>query len=103
MHAVLIWSEEYGNGRFKKYPHVLTPEEDVNNEAVVTRDSNGNWVWKPQATGTVIKRLPDQRISYPMYRRWEHVAFAFHIPKRWGNETLLSVPDLRRNLHCLLS
>ena len=103
MHAVLICSQEYGNGRFKEYPPVLTPEEDVNNEAVVTRDNNGNWVWKPQATGTVIKRLPDQRISYPKYRRWEHVAFAFHIPKKWGNETLMSVPDLRLNLHYLPS
>jgi len=57
----------------------LTPEEDVNNEAVATRDTNGNWVWKPQAAGSEIKRLPDQNV-YPVYRRWEHVAFAFHVP-----------------------
>lgn len=102
MHAVLVCSQEYGNGLFKKYPPVLTPEGDINNEAVVTRDNNGNWVWKPQATGTIIKRLRDECISYPKYRRWEHVAFAFHIPKKWGNEGLMSVPDLRRNLHYLL-
>ena len=106
MHAVLICSQEYGNSLFNEYPPVLTPEEDVvtnNNEAVVTRDNNGNWVWKPQATGTVIRRLLDQRISYPKYRRWEHLAFAFHIPNEWGNEALMSVPDLRRNLHYLPS
>ena len=103
MHAVLICSQEYGNGPFKLFPPVLTPEEDVNKEAVVTRDNNGNWVWKPQATGTEIERLLDQRIPYPMYRRWEHVAFAFHIPKKWGNEAFIPVPSLCRNLHYLLS
>ena len=102
MHAVLVCSQKYGDGLFKKYPPMLTPEEDKN-EAVVTRDNDGNWLWKPQATGSVIKRLPDQRISYPKFRRWEHVAFAFHIPDERGNETLMSVPDLRLNLHYLLS
>ena len=81
---------------FRAYPPVLTPEEDVNNEAVVTRDDNGNWVWKPQATGgTVINRLPDRNV-YPMYRRWEHVAFAFHIP---DDQQFMSVPELSGNLH----
>ena len=99
MHAVLVCSQENGAGLFGAYLPVLTPEEDVNNEAVVTRDNNGNWVWKPQATGTEIERLPDQRI-YPKYRRWEHVAFAFHIPDEWaGNEQLMSVPGLGDNLH----
>ena len=101
MHAVLICRKENGNGLFKEYPPVLTPEEDVNNEAVVTRDKNGNWVWKPQATGAEIKRLPDEWISYPEYRRWEHVAFAFHIPDESGNKAFMGVPDLRRNLHAL--
>ena len=94
MHAVLICSQEYGNGLFKKYPPVS--EED--NEAVITRDNNGNWVWKPQATGIdEIKRLPGKS-RYPMYRRWEQVAFAFHIPKKWGTDAFIPVPDLRRNL-----
>lgn len=102
MHAVLICSQEYGNGLFKEYPSVLTPEEDNNNEAVITRDNNGDWVWKPQATGTEIKRLPNQLIPYPKYRRWEHVAFAFHIPIECGNDACMRVPDLIRNLHYLL-
>ena len=81
MHAVLVCSQENGAGMFKAYPSVLTPEEDVNNEAVVTRDAKGNWVWKPQATATEIMRLPDQlHQKYDNFRRWEHVAFAFHIP-----------------------
>ena len=102
MHAVLICSQEYSNGVFNEYPPVLIPEEDVNNEADVTRDNNGNWVWKPQATGTVIRRLRDQD-EYPMYRRWQHVAFAFHIPDEWGDDAFMSVPDLHRNLYYLSS
>ena len=95
MHAVLVCSQENGADMFRAYPPVLTPEEDVNNEAVVTRDDNGNWAWKPQATGTVIKRLPDHNV-YPMYRRWEHVAFAFHIP---DDQQFMFVPELSGNLH----
>ena len=108
MHAVLVCSQENGDGPFNEYPSVLTPEEDDNNDAVVTRDNNGNWVWKPQATGSgEIKRLPDENMNYPKYRRWEHVAFAFHIPKEWKNnsenEPFITVPDLRGHLHNLLS
>lgn len=103
MHAVLICSQKNGNRLFKEYLPVLTPEKDDNNEAVVTRDKNGNWVWKPQATGTEIRRLPDEHIKYPMYRRWEHLAFAFHIPDEWGDKSFMTVPDLRRNLHHLRS
>ena len=62
----------------------------------------GNWVWNPQAAGSKIKRLHDQNV-FPKFRKWEHVAFAFHIPNEWGNEALMSVPDLRRNLHYLPS
>ena len=102
MHAILICSQEYGNGYFKKYPLVLTPEEDNNKEAVVTRDDNGKWVWKPQATGTdEIKRLPGKNM-WPKYRRWEHVAFAFHIPKKWGKDACISVPDLCENSYRLI-
>lgn len=79
MHAVLVCSQENGVGMFRAYPPVLTREEDVNNEAGISRDDNGNWVWKPQTTGTVIKRLPDRNV-YSKFRRWEHVASAFHIP-----------------------
>ena len=100
MHAVLICSQENGNGLFKEYLPVLTPEEDSDNKAVVTRDNNGDWVWKPQATGTVIKRLPDQKV-YPKYRRWEHVAFAFHIPEEWRLDPYMIVPELGENLHRL--
>ncbi|KAL9963505.1 hypothetical protein ACROYT_G027016, partial [Oculina patagonica] len=39
MHAVLVCSQANGDGMFGAYPDVLTPEEDVNNEAVVTRDN----------------------------------------------------------------
>jgi len=105
MHSILICSQENGDNLFEEYPPVLTPEEDVNNEAVVTRDrENGNWVWKPQATGTEIKRLPDLCV-YPMYRRWEKVAFAFHIPDEWDHddpeEALMYVPDVHEHLQYL--
>ena len=105
MHSVLICSQENGDNVFEEYPPVLTPEDDVNNEAVVTRDrENGNWVWKPQATGTEIKRLPTQRV-YPKFRRWEKVAFAFHIPDEWEHddpeEALMYVPDLHKHLQYL--
>ncbi|XP_068678222.1 uncharacterized protein [Montipora foliosa] len=103
MHAVLICSEENGNGLFHEYKPVLTPEEDKNKDAVVTRDNYGGWEWKPEATGTEIKRLPGECIPYPKYRRWEHMAFAFHIPDEWGNNAFMTVPDLRRNLHNLPS
>ena len=106
MYAVLVCSQENGDGLFKEYPSVLTPEEDrEKNEAVVTRDKDGHWVWKPQATGSgEIRRLPDEYIRYPKYRRWDHVAFAFHIPAGWRNEApFMTVPDLSQNVHYLLS
>lgn len=81
MHAVLVCSEADGAGRFKDYPKVLKPEEDSNNEAVITRDNDNNWYWRPQATGGgEILRLQAHSQNYPRFRRWEHVAFAFHIP-----------------------
>ena len=82
MHTVLVCSKADGAGQFAGYPDVLTPEEDINNEAVITRDSDiGNWYWRPQATGGGgILRLEAHWQFYPQYRRWEHVAFAFHIP-----------------------
>ena len=81
MHTVLVCSKADGAGQFAGYPDVLTPEEDINNEAVITRDDIGNWYWRPKATGGgEILRLQAHWQNYPQYRRWEHVAFAFHIP-----------------------
>ena len=40
--CLLVCSQEKGDGRFKEYPPELKPEEDRNNEAVVTRDNSGN-------------------------------------------------------------
>ena len=94
MHAVLVCSEENGAGMFREYPEVLTPEQDTSNESVVTRDNDGNWIWKPQATATEIKRLYGQA-TFPKYRRWEHVAFAFHLP----GELQFTVDDLTSHLH----
>ena len=74
MHAVLVCSEANGAGRFKDYPLLAA------NEAVVTRDNEEMWTWKPEATGTEITRLEGSWQRYPKFRRWEHVAFAFHIP-----------------------
>ncbi|XP_078381353.1 uncharacterized protein LOC144664098 [Oculina patagonica] len=101
IHAVLACSQTNGAGMFRAYPKVLTPEEDVDNEAVVTRDDDGNWVWKPQATGTEITRLDAERLwqTFPMYRRWENVAFAFHIPDEWEDKYFMVVPDLDKHLH----
>lgn len=95
MHVVLVCSQANGAGQFAAY--LLVPEEDINNEAVVTRDAKGNWVWKPQTTETTIRRLEAHSWqNYPMYRRWEHVAFAFHIPDELGNQ--INVPDLDKHL-----
>ena len=95
MHAVLVCSQAVG--QFAAYPDVLTPAEDVNNQAVVTRDEDGGWLWKPQATSTKIRRLQAHLQPYPKYRRWEHVAFAFHTP---GDEAF-NIPELRQHLHQL--
>ena len=86
MHAVLVCSEANGAGRFKDYP-LLAANEAVNNE--------GMWTWKPEATGTEIRRLEGSWQPYPMYRRWEHVAFAFHIPDYID---VMTVPDLEDHL-----
>lgn len=81
MHAVLVCNETDGAGQFEGYPDVLSQKEDFNKEAVITRDDNGNWYWRPQATGGgEIRRLQAHLQNYPLYRRWENVAFAFHIP-----------------------
>ena len=99
MHAVLVCSQVDGAGQFSDYPDVLTPEEDINNEAVITRDWDiGNWYWRPQATGgSDILRLQAHWQNYPRYRRWEHVAFAFHIP-----DDEIMVCDSPLDHHCTL-
>ena len=98
MYAVLVCSQVDGAGQFAGYPNVLMPEENVNNEAVITRDDDGNWYWRPQATGGGgILRLQAHRQIYPRYRRWEHVAFAFHIP---DDEIMVCNSPL--NHHCTL-
>ena len=96
MHAVLVCGQAYGDGHFAAYPNVPTP--DISNEAVITRDHNGNWVWKPQATATEIKRLQCTQQTFPMYRRWENVAFAFHIPDQWTVMTVSGIFDHRFNI-----
>ena len=101
MHAVLVCSNE--DKQFLNYPNVtvmaadddgnneevVTRDDDGNNEEVVTRDDDGNWVWKPQATATEIVRLPNFLQTFPIYRRWEHVAFAFYTP-----DGVFELPDL---------
>ena len=95
MHAVLVCSEADGAGQFSNYPDV-----PVNNEAVVvTHDDDGNWYWRPQATGGGdILRLACHPQNYPRYRRWEHVAFAFHIP----DDEIMEC-DSPLNHHCNLA
>ena len=81
MHSVLVCSETDGAGEFACYPDVLFPMEDFYSEAVITRDDFDNWYWRPHATGGgEILRLQAHSQNYPRYRRWEHLAFAFHIP-----------------------
>ena len=89
MHAVLVCSEANGAGRFKDYPLLAA------NEAVVTLDNDRMWTWKPEATASEIRRLEGSWQRYPMYRRWEHVAFAFHIP---DDIDVMTVPDLEDHL-----
>lgn len=96
MHAVLVCGPTYGVSEFAAYPSVLTPAQDVNNQAVVTRDINQNWAWNPKATGTKIMRLDAHWQKFPMYRRWEHVAFAFHVPDEFGD--LFIIPKSQE--HC---
>lgn len=83
MYAVLVCCVE--DKRFVGYPAV---PGDGNNEAVVTHN-NLNWVWRPRATSTTITRLAGFR-QIPKFRRWEHVAFAFYVPKGVFNP-----PDLQ--------
>ena len=93
MHAVLVCSDE--DEQFSNYPNVAVmatdddENDDGNNEEVVTREDDGNWVWKPQATATEIVRLPNFLQKFPIYRRWEHVAFAFYTP-----DGVFELPDL---------
>jgi len=101
MHAVLVCSEANASGMFRSYPEMPFGKHDVVHDVVV---KNGpQWIWKPQATGTEIVRLNKYWQPYPMYRRWENVAFAFHIPDEWGddpgNEKLMFVPNLRDHLY----
>ena len=98
IHTVLVCSNADGALQFAGYPDVLTPEEDINNEAVITRDDIGNGYWRPQATGgDEILRLQTHWQNYPRYRRWEHVAFAFHIP-----DDEIMVCDSPLDHHCTL-
>ena len=56
MHAVLVCSDK--DEQFSDYPDVADDDnDDGNNEGVVTRDYDGNWVWKPQATATEIQKV----------------------------------------------
>ena len=100
MHAVLVCSEANASGMFRSYPEIGNRPDDV----VVKHGPQ--WIWKPQATGTAISRLDKYLQPYwPVYRRWEHVAFAFHIPDEWGddpsNEKLMVVPELGTHLRQL--
>ena len=97
MHAVLVCSEANAT-RFSAYPPVLRPSEDVDNGEVVTRDGDGNWVWRPEATGTEIQRLARVGNRLPWYRRWEQVAFAFYIPDAYNR---MVAPDLKHHSHRL--
>ncbi|KAJ7376964.1 hypothetical protein OS493_031236 [Desmophyllum pertusum] len=87
MHAVLVCSQADGDGRFGAYPPVLTKEEDVNNEAVVTRcNYTGNWTWKPQATGgTEIRRLRAHWQNSHTYRRWKTWPSHFIYQRTWSS------------------
>ena len=70
IHTVLVCSQAYGDGHFVAYPNVPTP--DISNEAVITRDHNGNWLWRPQATATELKRLHSNcnLQNVPVHRTW---------------------------------
>lgn len=85
IHTVLVCGQADGDGQFAACPNVPTPEQDISNEAVITRDDDGNWVWKPQATATEIKLLHSNcnLQNVPVHRIWENVAFAFHILDEW--------------------
>ena len=88
---------------FRSYPEIPLRKEFGNDDVVVKYGPQ--WIWKPQATGTAIDRLDKYWQRYPMYRRWEHVAFAFHIPDEWGddpsNEKLMFAQELGTHLHQL--
>lgn len=99
MYAVLVCTNR--DEQFAGYPKVRVMAEadgndDGNNQVVIRRHDGGNWswIWKPQATATVIKRLDRFDIS-PMYRRWEHVAFAFYTP----DGQVFNLPDLQNHRH----
>ena len=100
MHAVLVCSQANAAGMFRAYPELPSLQE-VCNEAVVAGSAE-YWIWRPQATGTEITRLCRYLQPYPTYRRWENVAFAFHIPDEWAeNDKRMVIPELHRNLRHL--
>ena len=98
MHAVLVCSQANAAGMFRAYPNL--PSSSESTEDVVS--GWGFWIWRPQATGTEITRLCRYWQPYPMYRRWENVAFAFHIPDEWAeNDKRMVIPGLHDHLHDL--
>lgn len=103
MHAVLVCSETNASGMFRSYPEIPLREEFGNDDVVVKHGPL--WIWKPQATGTAIIRPREYWQPYPLFRRWENVAFAFHIPDEWGfdpsNEKLMFIPELGKHLRQL--
>ncbi|CAB3996701.1 Hypothetical predicted protein [Paramuricea clavata] len=90
MHAVCVCGGEDAEEMFNIYPDVSTPEDG--DGAVVTRNADGNWEWKAQATAT--EMLQFNGVNVLKYRRWEHVAFAFYLPPE---HHLLHVDDIERH------
>lgn len=98
MHAVLVCSQANAAGMFRAYPNL--PSSSGSPEDVVS--CWNFWVWRPQATGTEITRLHRYQQRYPMYRRWENAAFAFHIPDEWAeNDKRMVIPELSDHMHDL--
>ena len=97
MHAVCVCGDEDAKRKFNTYPDVPTPEDgDAHVHAVVRRNADGKWEWKPQATATEICRFDRYWQNYPMYCRWEHVAFAFYLP---SEDHLLAVDDIKDHVY----
>ena len=103
MYAVLVCSQANAAGMFGAYPEVPLDvrDEGVCSDVLTTSIPPSNlMIWRPQATGTEITRLCRYWQPYPLYRRWDNVAFAFHIPDEWAeNDKLMVIPDLRHHLH----
>ena len=71
MHAVLICPPDKLKAISKAIGDLPVPNKE--NSVIYKDEEEEEWVWIPETT-------IDKWRSFPIYRRWEHATFAFHLP-----------------------